>query len=357
MLHRFFVCSTLALLLCGTGQAQTTFASITGAVTDPSGAAVPGVRVVATSPATGATASAESNQAGIYTIAQIKEGEYTLQAEAQGFRKARVEGLVLQARDNRRVDIVLQVGDMVEKLEVTAGVTLIETESARISETRTAQELRTLPMNTTTIHQFMSLSPGVTPADPTAEASFYGSRKGQAWYTTDGVTNIGTRPQLRSLEWVQELKIDAANNSAEFSGLGNVTMISKSGTNALHGSGFWQYQTPMLRARGFFASERGPGDLPPDRGFAERPVVRAAGLQRQEPHFLLLLAGSAGAEPERGAAAPHGTAAVLAQRRFLRGRVADPQPVHRRDLPGRPHSGLRHQPGGEEDPGAFLPAA
>src|SRR5512142_3216901 len=99
-----------ALLLGSAAHAQTTFASITGTVTDSTGAVVPNVKVTATNIGTNIKSEASSNEVGVYTIPQLKEGDYTVRAEASGFKDFVAQDVTLAARDVRRVDIQLSVG-------------------------------------------------------------------------------------------------------------------------------------------------------------------------------------------------------------------------------------------------------
>ena len=250
---------SLLAALAGSLSAQTTFATLTGTAIDPAGAVVPGVRVTATKQDTRVTTSSVTNDAGVYTIPGLVEGPYTVRAEHSGFKAFVAERVELFARDNRRLDLRLEVGDVVQQVEVTAGATLIETETARLADTRTSREMRQLPMNEDNIRRFMVLTPGVTPSTGTGTASFYGSRRDQTYFSTDGTNNDGDYFQFKNLDAIQELRIDAGNVTAEFGPLGNTTIISKSGSNTLHGSGFWYYTTPGFRARNPFALDRPSG--------------------------------------------------------------------------------------------------
>src|SRR5262245_61378566 len=153
-----------AILLCGAAWSQTTFATITGTVTDSTGAVAPHVKVSATSLETNIKAETESNEAGVYTIPQLKEGVYTVRAVASGFKEFVAQDVTLVARDVRRVDIQLEVGTVGTTVEVSAGATLIETETARISDTKGAMELKTLPLNTRGMWAFLALAPTVLQA-------------------------------------------------------------------------------------------------------------------------------------------------------------------------------------------------
>jgi hypothetical protein len=139
---------TLGLAILSTGYSQTTFATITGIVTDPNGTAVPGAEVVATHVRSNYQYRAKSNYSGNYTLAQLLEGAYILSVQAAGFKAAEARNIELVAQDLRRIDVTLQIGAIETKVEVSAGATLIETETARISDSRSTRELNTLPLNT-----------------------------------------------------------------------------------------------------------------------------------------------------------------------------------------------------------------
>lgn len=246
-------------------SAQTTFATITGTVVDASGAMVANVTLTATNVATNIQSATKSNDAGNYTIAQLKEGTYTLKAQASGFRDFVAQDIVLVARDIRRVDVTLEIGPVESVVEVRGGATLIETETARIANSKDSLILNTLPMVTRGFWAFTILAPGVHQQSGSSVIRFAGSRVNQENFTLDGTTfadgvdNTQTGPVGNYIESYQEMKIDLANNSAEFGSIGQMTMISKSGTNQLHGSLFDYYSTPWFRARDFFAVARPTG--------------------------------------------------------------------------------------------------
>jgi hypothetical protein len=135
------------LALPGVSSAQSIYATLTGTVTDPSGAVVPKATIAAINQATGVVSTTTSNAAGAYTVAQLNEGTYRLKAEAPGFKKFVVENIKLVSRDIRRVDIVLQVGGRATTVEVSAGANLIETGTARINDTKNAETLNNVPLN------------------------------------------------------------------------------------------------------------------------------------------------------------------------------------------------------------------
>ena len=270
--------TALALSLISIGQAQTTFATLTGRVTDVAGASAPRATVTVRNVQTGVESSTEPNSEGIYTISQLREGQYTLTARSVGFKEFVVLDIQLVARDYRRVDITLEVGQVEAKVEVSSGNTVIETETARISDTRDIAQLRDMPLNSRAIWAQLALAPNVLQASAGSTIRFSGSRTNQSHWSIDGTTmsdgisetQIG--PLAQYVESFQEIRIDSANNSAEFGTIGQVTMISKAGTNSFHGSLFDYYSTPWFRARDPFTQTRATGISHLPGGSAGGPV-------------------------------------------------------------------------------------
>src|SRR5213593_2392870 len=147
--------SALLLVVARSADGQTTFATVTGTVTDATGAVIPNVSVTATNKLTGIKTATKSNDAGIFTLAQLNDGTYSVTAEAAGFRTFNLQNITLQARDVRRVDIKLEVGAVNTAIEVMGGATLIETETPRISNTQTAVVMNTIPLNTRALWAYL----------------------------------------------------------------------------------------------------------------------------------------------------------------------------------------------------------
>ncbi len=118
--------------------AQTTFGSITGTVKDATGAVVTGATIEATHVESNYKYAATSNEAGNYTLPQLREGKYRLHATAAGFADFVAEDVVLAAREERRIDVTFQVGPVGETVTVTAGASVIQTESGQIGDTKDA---------------------------------------------------------------------------------------------------------------------------------------------------------------------------------------------------------------------------
>jgi hypothetical protein len=268
----------LAAALTAPVCAQTTFATITGNVTDPAGAAVPNAEIEAVHVESNYRYKTQSNEVGNYTFAQLREGEYVLRATATGFNDFELKQVRVMARDVRRLDVKLSVGSVQSAVEVTAGATVIETETARVSSTRTAHEIEALPLSRYLWGQ-MAATPGINTSTEGAWRRFSGSGLGQSSASIDGITTddlqMGNQvsPLTGYVDSFGEVRIDSVNNTAEFGTVGNVTVVSKSGSNTLHGTVFDYYSTPAFRARNPFASQRGTGVSHSPGGSIGGPVV------------------------------------------------------------------------------------
>ena len=330
--------------------AQTTFATITGTVTDSSGAVIRGAAVTATNVETSVATKTTTNDDGVYTVAQLREGPYLLSIAAPGFREFIATDILLVTRDLRRIDAVLQTGGFEAAVKVTAGSAPIELETARVSDVRTADQLRTLPLNDPGVYSTLAITPMMSFRGGTY--TFAGSKYNQSQFAIDGTsmsdgvgeTPIG--PLANYIESFKEVKIDLANNSAESASLGQVTIVSKSGTNRFQGAVFDYYQSPILRVKNPFSMRRASRGHPFPRSGARRSGGDSATLRRPRPHLLVRLGRDRQRQFRVVGSQPDGSARGVAAGRFLRARDSDSQPAHRRGLRGRPDSGVGVQSGG-----------
>ena len=259
---------------------QTTFATITGHVTDSVGGVIPGAVVEARHLASNYTYTTTTNQVGLYTLGQLREGEYELHVRLDGFKEFVARNIQLVAQDLRRIDARLEVGSIEAAIEVTAGATLIETETARISDSKDAHALKVLPLNTRQLWDYLSLTPGVVQAGGgSSTRRFAGSRANQSDASIDGITvsngTDGTQisPLVSYVESFQEFRVDMANNTAEYGAIGQVTVVSKSGTNELHGNIFDYYSAPAFRAPNPFSPTGSAGVRHTPGGSVGGPVI------------------------------------------------------------------------------------
>src|ERR1019366_10773804 len=261
-----FVLASMLFLLQGSVFAQTTFATITGNVTDRTGLPLVGAKIGTIQVETGYKHETQSNERGVYTFADLLEGTYTVTVTASGFHESKMDGVKLASREIRRLDFKMEIGEVSSSIEVhEEGAALIETETARISQSRSAEELKDLPLNTRSVTAFLALVPGVGQATTVPSTyRFAGSRRNQSEFTIDGISNVtsnGTQasPLTNYIESFDEARIDIVDNAADTGAIGQVTVVSKSGTNTLHGSAFDYYGTPVFRARDPFALQRPSG--------------------------------------------------------------------------------------------------
>jgi hypothetical protein len=249
------------LLLAGACLAQSTFATLTGTVTDPAGAVISGVEVEATKTETNFKYRTQSNESGTYTLANIPDGTYVLRATAPGFHEFRVEAIVLNVRDTRRVDVQLSIEAVGTTVEVSGGATLIETETARIADTKDREVLRALPLTLRRAWDYFTMTPQVERTSGW-HISIAGSKNNQSIAAIDGTPindaggGTGIGPLMDKTEFLQELRIDLAQGSAEQMTMGQVTLISRAGGNEFHGTLSDYYSSTAFRARNPFQATR-----------------------------------------------------------------------------------------------------
>jgi hypothetical protein len=239
------------LLLSGTLHGQTTAAQITGRVTDPSDAVVAGANVTATNRATGVTRDTTSNEAGNYAVPLLEPGTYTLSVQRDGFRPVERTGITLHVNQLARIDVVLQVGAVNEKLLVTADAPLLEAEQSSLGAVVDNRKVVDLPLNGRNPFDLVFLTPGALAYNrlplpgnniPLSNLSINGGPTMGNEILLDGIPD--TSPQFNqfaiipSIDAVQEFKVQTSSMAAEFGrtsgGVVNVSM--RSGTNSLHGT-------------------------------------------------------------------------------------------------------------------------
>jgi len=257
-----WVAGVLLVLLAAASaplSAQVGRASITGIVTDSTGAVIPGVAVKATHVATGVSYESATNEVGSYTISALPVGDYSITYSASGFKTLVRSGITLTAGQIARIDPTLEVGQLVEQLTVTAEAPLLQTETAQSSESVTSQVFASLPLafggRGRNMADFAArIVPGVRGSDYTM--SIQGTPGASAGIVIDGMTNLaGFLPgdfaeASISAEAVQELTVVTGTASAENgrqSG-GSLVFTLKSGSNQIHGSAFYTLRNEFLHA-------------------------------------------------------------------------------------------------------------
>src|SRR6267142_616870 len=284
------------LLAVAPAAAQTIRGTIMGTVTDSTGAAVPGITVTVTNPATGIGSSAQTNRDGTYTIPLLASGTYQAVVEQSGFKKYLRGGIVVQIAQTTLVDIALQVGNMSEAVEVVAEAPLVRSTTAELGQVIEMKQIQALPLNGRFFQHLITMTPGEMPVysrgDSAENASAGGARittahtvNGMPWsgnnYLMDGVAN--NEPQnayiniTPPLEAIQEFKVQTNNPTAEFGVFGGaaVNLTIRSGTNEFHGSGFDYYRGDSLNTRSYFALTKAPYKSNQFGGTLGGPLVKS----------------------------------------------------------------------------------
>ncbi|HET9794756.1 MAG TPA: carboxypeptidase regulatory-like domain-containing protein, partial [Thermoanaerobaculia bacterium] len=250
-----------ALLTSPAGlRAQGTNATLTGRVLDQNGAGLPGVSVTATSPDTGFTRGDTTAQDGAYTIAAIPAGSYTVTYAISGFKTVEQKNVEMNVATTRTLNVTMQVSAVAEMITVTTEAPLVRTDPA-IGAIISQKELQTLPLNGRQFANVAVLAPGTQLAyntDPTKPGQLTVQLDGGSGrnvnYIMDGGDNtddtIGGALQNFSLESVQEFKIQTQQYKAEYgrSTGGVLNVVTKSGSNEFHGSGFEYFRDKSLNS-------------------------------------------------------------------------------------------------------------
>jgi hypothetical protein len=258
----------LAVLFAPSVRAQTTFAILTGTVTDPSGAVLPGVTVTATNTATETVRTTVTDSVGEYQLLNLDAGTYRVTIKLAGFADQTRETQLL-ARQTVRVNVQLQIAGASERLDVIATRPVIETDTATIDNSKSGDDINKLALNfraTTNTSPLVvaTLAAGVQ-QDSGGNISLAGNLPYMTSFSVDGVSVQSSRSGgpvrdlLPSVESIQEFKVTTAGNNAEFMQATDITTTTKSGTNAVHGSGFWFNQNSKFASVDRFAPRDAQG--------------------------------------------------------------------------------------------------
>src|SRR5215831_16967935 len=262
---------SIVTVLAGNVFAQSMQGGIVGTIRDEKGAIVAGATVTVTSPATGLQRDTKTAENGIFRLLGLPTGAYQITAEAAGFATARtsIEVGVDQIRD---VDIVLHVGARTEVIEVQSEAALTQIESSKLGQIIDNRKVEDLPLNGRDFAQLARLNPGVATSGGgggqqggeggVSGYSSNGQRSTSNNFLVDGVDNNeyfgGTTAQTPSIDSIQEFEVQTNTFSAEYGrNTGSVVnLVTKSGTNALHGSAYEFFRNDVLDARNYFNDSR-----------------------------------------------------------------------------------------------------
>jgi outer membrane receptor protein involved in Fe transport len=262
----------LGALFCAASFAQTTTATLSGAVRDPQGAIVPNASISVVQVDTGQTRETTSSSSGDYTIPNLPAGKYRITASAPGFKKAVLPSIELQVNQQATLDLLLEVGALAEEVTVTAESPLLATESTSVGQVVETRSIESLALNGRQFWQLVSLTPGAsyTPGGDRTRTGGSSIRSSAVNVQINGTGFIyngwlldgiditeyeqgGTNVQP-NVDALQEFKVLSANMPAEYGHTPNfVSATMKSGTNEYHGTLFEFLRNDKLDARNFFA--------------------------------------------------------------------------------------------------------
>src|SRR5487761_443461 len=244
---------------------QNITALLTGTVTDPSGAVVPGASLTLHNVDTNTdviTLKTDSN--GVYTATELPLGHYTVTVTAQGFKKFVENGVILNVGQHRTLNIKLAIGQVSEQVTVTATTIPVETSSAAQDTTITGTQIRELQLNNRNFEQLVTLQPGVSSNLPdqiqfgitnTDSVSVNGARTSANNWTVDGadINDSGSNLTLLnvpSVDALSEFTLERSTYDAQYgrSGGGQVNVVTKSGTTNFHGDAYEFFRNNVLNA-------------------------------------------------------------------------------------------------------------
>ena len=285
--HVFAVVASLSIwtILSAAIAAQVTTGSLLGTVTDPGGV-VPGANVIITEVNRGTSDTFVTDSAGSYTAPFLTPGTYRVEVNVSGFKKWVREGIIIQVNQRARVDVTLEIGRLEETTTVVASTPLLRTDSSEVGTVIEERAIKELPLNGRNFATLVYLTPGITPGqagenlsgastfNPRGASNFnaLGHQANANGWLIDGIDNneytFNTLIIAPSVEQVREFKVLSGVFSAEFGrGAGVVSVATKSGTNAFHGTVFEYLRNDAFDARNFFVRK-----VPlPDGGLRKDP--------------------------------------------------------------------------------------
>src|SRR3984885_4440669 len=237
--------------------AQSTFGTVRGSALDQSGAAVPGAQITLHNVDENSSVTALSDDHGNFEFENLKPDHYTVTAAKDGFASATVSRLELVARQTLRVDITLSVAAQAQSVEVFDAASSVNTENATLADSKGNSDITQLPINPRSVSSSplaaLAVSASVT-TDSQGNIAVGGATASQTGFSVDGISTANVRlngalqDAYPSMENIAEMRVTAFNNNAEFAQIGDVTFVTKSGTNQLHGSAFEYFQDSGLDA-------------------------------------------------------------------------------------------------------------
>lgn len=293
-----FLAIVLLLIPAPSAVAQAGRGTISGTITDQSGAIVPGAKVTLLSPATGVSLHAVTTAAGLYTFISLNPGVYQITVSQSGFTTAERENITVTVDQTTIVDIALQVGSVSQVVKVNEATNLVEPSNSTVGQLISADTIDRVPLLNRDVYDLTQLSPGVTPANgspnssnsqsiasitsgrPGIDVSSYtinGAIVGSVYYMVDGspvgVAENNSAAILPAMmipeDAVQETRVETQNTPASYQsgGAGVISLVTKSGTDKIHGDIFGVFRPDILASNEYFNKQSqlasGTANTPP----------------------------------------------------------------------------------------------
>jgi hypothetical protein len=293
----------VALLLffsCGSMRADTG-GSISGTVKDPTGAVTPDTAVIARNVGTGAQQTANTNSDGFYAFAALPVGRYEIETFRPGFKPYKRTGLIIDVGTKLQVDVIMEMGEQTEQITISDSGVHVETETAQMGEVIADTKITSVPLNGRSFTDLLSLQPGVIPissqqpnsvimagvsnSPPSGglnpgNMSISGQRETANGFVVNGSNveenvNMGAAI-LPNLDSISEFRILTNNFDAEYGNYsgGQILVVTKSGTNQIHGDAFEFLRNTALDAKSFFSPQRAKFDQNQFGGSLGGPVKK-----------------------------------------------------------------------------------
>ncbi len=263
-------------LIASVAFAQQGGGSISGTVSDPQGAVIPGAEVAVRNTGTNAVFATSTSESGLYIAPGLPVGDYEISVESEGFRRSIRSGVTLQVNQNAEVNVTLEIGQVTEVVEVVGQAPLVDTGGATLGEVIERKRVSDLPINGRGALALTMLTAGViSNAGPTnsgfgdrgiqlSSISINGSPNSMNAQMLDGNNNIlsyvGEVGVPIAVDSVQEFKVQSGTMSSEFgfTAGGAINLVTRSGTNEIHGTAYEFLRNDKLDARNAFARTRLP---------------------------------------------------------------------------------------------------
>ena len=281
-----FICAVSAI----PANAQTSYGSVVGTVTDSVGAVVGGAQVQLTNKGTNAGQTAVTSSAGTYNFINLNPGSYIVTVSHPGFKVSTTNQVDVQIGGITRADLTLQVGEVTQSITVTGAAASLQTDNASLGGVIEGLQVQEAPLNGRNVNNLLDFIPGVVPGGGTSgstvanggtgqvsantQAISYGNYQiggafsGQSLFFIDGVGSNIAENNVNTLvptqDAVQEFRVSTNNVSAEFGGYGGgvVQISTKSGTNQFHGSAYEYFRNTALDANDWFSNNSHLGKVP-----------------------------------------------------------------------------------------------